>query len=101
MSRRRDRSEQQKFQLISHFDVLGKVRVVRRISFFNGEQMVADGIARRVMDDGGMGVIGFQMLPAKAAPKDSKLPPLQPSSAALSRKEMDAVAGSNFKEPLA
>jgi hypothetical protein len=97
MSRRRDRNEKQKFQLISDFDVLGKVRVIRRISFFNGEEMVKDGIARRVMDDENVGVIGFQMLPAKRAPMDSKLPPLQPSTAALSRKEMDAIAGSDFK----
>lgn len=97
MPRRRERGEKQQFQLISDFDVLGKVRVVRRISFFNGEKMVADRLARRVMDDDNATVIGFQMLPARRAEMDAKLPPLRPSTAALSRKEMDAVAGSNFK----
>jgi hypothetical protein len=97
MSRRRRRGESNRFQLCSDFDPLGNITVVRRVSFDEGELLVAEGSAKRVMDDENVGVIGFQLCSGGKSDIAHEPVDSNPSNAALSQVEVYAVAGSGFK----
>lgn len=94
--RRREYGLEKEFKLYSD-DTHVKPRVVNRISGERGEEMVKAKEAIRVESDGGK-IIAYQMCirPPRAQEIVERCP--NPTSAAFSRAEVDAIAFSGFRD---
>lgn len=91
---KRFRKRTPKFQLCAAVGAIG-MKVVRRVSFEEGMKLVDEKKAERVFGHGDVSVIGFRMLPERTSSQVIVVvaPESRPSSAGISRSEVEANAG--------